>query len=217
MLINYKFNNADLLVRALSHRSIGSHNNERLEYLGDAILGFIISDILYKKFPQASEGELTRLRAALVRKEKLAEIAKEIDLSDKLKLGPGERKSGGWRRHSILAGTLEAFIASVYLDSNLETCRNVIVQLYQSHLEKIDASDTEKDPKSRLQEYLQSRKEAVPVYTVIEETGFSHQPEFTVSCKVNILDNAVSASGSSKRKAEQSAAEKVLALLESRQ
>ena len=199
--------------QALTHRSLGNNNNERLEYLGDAILGFVIADIIYAKFPDASEGVLTRLRASLVKGEKLAEIGRELQLSDKLKLGQGELKSGGWRRDSILANTLEALIAAVYLDSGIESCRVFILNLYQSHLEKVDPADIKKDAKSQLQEYLQSIKENVPVYKVTEEYGSSHQPEFIVSCDINLLDELVVAKGASKRKAEQAAAEKAMSKL----
>ncbi len=199
--------------QALTHRSLGNNNNERLEYLGDAILGFVIADIIYCKFSDASEGELTRLRASLVKGEKLAEIGRDIQLSNELKLGLGELKSGGWRRDSILANTVEALIGAVYLDSGIESCRNFILGLYQSHLENIDPTDIKKDAKSQLQEYLQSRKQDVPVYEVVEESGTSHHPEFTVSCKVDLLDELVIAKGTSKRKAEQSAAEKAMAVL----
>jgi len=201
------------LSQALTHRSLGNNNNERLEYLGDAILGFIIADVIYHKFPDASEGELTRVRASLVKGEKLAEIGREIQLSNELKLGQGELKSGGWRRDSILANTLEALIAAVYLDSGIESCRVFILNLYQSHLEKVDPADIKKDAKSQLQEYLQSIKENVPVYKVTEEYGSSHQPEFIVSCDINLLDELVVAKGASKRKAEQAAAEKAMSKL----
>jgi len=204
-----------LLEQALTHRSIGNNNNERLEYLGDAILGFVIADIIYQKFPEASEGELTRVRASLVKGEKLAEISREIQLASEIKLGTGELKSGGWRRDSILANTLEALIGAIYLDSNIESCRSVILNLYQSHLENIDPADIKKDAKSQLQEYLQSRKQNVPDYEVIDEFGSSHQPEFTVSCKIDLFDDAVVAKGTSKRKAEQAAAEKIIIMLES--
>jgi len=205
-----------LLEKALTHRSIGNDNNERLEYLGDAILGFVIADIIYHKFPNATEGEMTRLRASLVKGEKLAEIGRDIQLANKIKLGTGELKSGGWRRDSILANTLEAIIGAVYLDSDIESCRHFILNLYQAHLENIDPENIKKDAKSQLQEYLQSRKQNVPVYEIIDERGSSHQPEFTVSCKINLLDDVVTAEGQSKRKAEQAAAEKVMAILESR-
>ena len=155
---------------------------------------------------------MTRLRASLVKGEKLAEIAKQIGLADQLKLGPGELKSGGWRRDSILANTVEALIGAIYLDSDIDACQCFILNLYEPHLE-IDPNNIKKDAKSRLQEHLQSRRQAVPVYETIKESGFAHNPEFTVSCKIDMLDDTVIASGQSKRKAEQAAAEKVLQLL----
>ena len=136
-LLGYEFNDSSLLEQALTHRSVNSNNNERLEYLGDAILGFVITDKLYSKFPDATEGELTRLRAYLVKGEKLAEIARNINLSDYLKLGPGELKSGGWRRNSILANTLEAVLGAIYLDSGIDECRIIILNLYHEYLENI--------------------------------------------------------------------------------
>jgi ribonuclease III len=156
---------------------------------------------------------LTRLRASLVKGEKLAEIARELQLQNEIKLGTGELKSGGWRRDSILANTLEALIGAIYLDSGIESCRDFISNLYQSHLDKIDPNDIKKDAKTRLQEYLQSRKEIVPTYELLNEAGSSHQPEFTVSCEVNLLDEPVIATGTSKRKAEQAAAKKAISLL----
>ncbi len=215
-MIDYQFNNKELLDQALTHRSLGNNNNERLEYLGDAILGFVIAEIIYRKFSDVSEGELTRLRASLVKGEKLAEIGRDIQLSKEIKLGPGELKSGGWRRDSILANTVEALIGAVYLDSGIESCRNFILSLYQHHLENIDPADIKKDAKSQLQEYLQSRKQDVPTYKVVEESGSSHHPEFTVSCKIGLLEDLIVAKGTSKRKAEQSAANKAMSLLNSK-
>ncbi len=203
-----------MLEQALTHRSLGNNNNERLEYLGDAILGFVIAEYLYNNFPDSSEGELTRLRASLVKGEKLAKIGREIQLSDNLKLGTGELKSGGWRRDSILANTIEALIGAVYLDSDIESCRAFIFDLYQHQLEDIDPSDIKKDPKSQLQEFLQSRNQDVPIYETIDESGTSHQPEFTVSCKVNLLDELIMAKGTSKRKAEQAVAKKAMSMLD---
>ena len=205
-----------MLEQALTHRSIGNNNNERLEYLGDAILGFVIADIIYQQFPTASEGELTRLRASLVKGEKLAEISREIQLSNEIKLGTGELKSGGWRRDSILANTLEALIGAVYLDSGIERCREFILNLYKTHLDNVNPADIKKDAKTQLQEYLQSRTQSVPEYKVISETGSSHEPEFTVSCKIDLFDEAVIATGKSKRKAEQAVAKQVIIMLESR-
>ncbi len=212
-MINYQFRDDSLLQQALTHRSVSNQNNERLEYLGDSILGFIIAEFLYKNFSNISEGSLTRLRALLVNKQKLAEIARTIDLANALKLGAGELKSGGWRRDSILADTLEAVIGAVYLDSDIEACRAVILGLYQTHLANLDATAINKDAKSQLQEFLQARGQAIPMYVVINQTGSPHQPQFTVSCKIDVLDNAVVTTGSSKREAEQIAAEKTLAIL----
>ncbi len=206
-----------MLEQALTHRSIGNHNNERLEYLGDAILGFVIADIIYQKFPSASEGELTRLRASLVKGAKLAEISREIDLAHEIKLGSGELKSGGWRRDSILANTLEALIGAIYLDSDIDSCRSFILKLYKAHLDRVNPADIKKDSKTQLQEYLQSRKQNVPEYKVMSETGSSHKPEFTVSCKVDLFDEPVIATGKSKRKAEQAVAKQVMIMLESQE
>ncbi len=153
---------------------------------------------------------MTRLRASLVKKEKLAEIARDISLEKEVKLGSGELKSGGWRRDSILANTLEALIGAIYLDSDIKKCRSFILTIYHKHLEIIDPENIRKDPKSRLQEYLQSRKKPTPIYEVINEKGSSHKPEFTISCKVDLLDDLIIATGSSKQKAEQAVATKIL-------
>ena len=157
-MLNYTFRDEALLTQALTHRSLGNSNNERLEFLGDAILGFVIAEALFKKFPDAKEGDLTRLRAYLVKGERLAEIATGMQLQDALILGPGELKSGGWRRKSVLANTLEALLGAIFLDSDFDSCRQAILELYQSYLEKIEIADVKKDAKTRLQEYLQSRQ-----------------------------------------------------------
>ena len=214
-LLGYEFNDSGLLEQALTHRSVKSKNNERLEYLGDAILGFIIADGLYSKFPDATEGELTRLRAYLVKGEKLAEIARSVNLSEYLKLGPGELKSGGWRRDSILANTLEAIFGAIYLDSGIEQCRTIILDLYRDHLENISPADIKKDYKTRLQEYLQSHKYNTPIYKVLHEGGSPHKPVFKVSCEIDVLDDAIYAEGQSKRKAEQAAAKQAFKILRS--
>ncbi len=182
--------------------------------MGDAILGFIIAEYIYNKFSASAEGELTRLRASLVKKEKLAEIAREISLDNEIKLGSGELKSGGWRRDSILANTLEALIGAIYLDSNIDKCRLFVLNIYHKHLAIIDPQDIKKDPKSQLQEYLQSRKKPTPIYEVINEKGSSHSPEFTISCKIALLDDLIIATGSSKQKAEQMVAKKILQKLQ---
>lgn len=212
-MFNYEFNNDDLLTQALTHRSLGNNNNERLEYLGDAILGFVIADALFRKFPDASEGDLTRLRAHLVKGERLAEIASEHKLQDKINLGPGELKSGGWRRKSVLANSFEAILGAIFLDSDFNSCQRVILHLYQPYLDTIHTSDIKKDAKTRLQEHLQSRQKNTPAYKIISQTGSPHDPHFKVSCQIEGLAEEILAEGKSRRKAEQAAAEIALAIL----
>ena len=212
-LPEYTFQNIDLLETALTHRSAGRNNNERLEFLGDSVLGFVITEILYQTFPAEPEGILTRLRANLVKKETLAKLASQLDIGSHIRLGPGEMKSGGWRRESILANTLESIIGAIYLDSDLIGCRRFILSLYQDLLAGLDVSDTSKDPKTILQEWLQSRKLPLPVYHIISEQGEAHQKVFTVTCEVAGFGERVTADGRSKRAAEQTAAGKVLELI----
>lgn len=212
-MFNYEFNDDELLKQALTHRSLGNNNNERLEYLGDAILGFVIADALFRKFPDASEGELTRLRAYLVKGERLAEIANQHKLQDAINLGPGELKSGGWRRKSVLANSLEAILGAIFLDSDFASCQHVVLELYKPYLDSINISDIKKDAKTRLQEHLQSRQLNTPVYKIINQTGSPHAPHFQVSCQVDSLDDEILAEGKSRRKAEQAAAEKALLIL----
>ncbi len=208
--IDYQFADIRLLQQALTHRSVGSNNNERLEFLGDAILSFIISDVIYHKFSGIDEGQLSRLRAALVKGDNLANKARTLNLGQYLKLGAGELKSGGFQRASILADALEAIIGAVYLDANEPSVRQFILTLFAGELENINLDRATKDPKTRLQELLQSRGCPVPEYEVIEVEGKTHQQVFTVSCNIESLGQSVSAKGSSRRKAEQMAAEKVL-------
>lgn len=212
--LNYKFENKTFIEHALTHRSVSSTNNERLEYLGDSLLGFVIAETLYLKFPDATEGELTRLRASLVKGETLAKIAKKLDLSNYIKLGPGELKSGGWRRVSILSNALEAVIGAVYLDSGFKSCRKVVKTIFSELLDNLLLNDIEKDPKTRLQELLQAKKYSLPVYKVLSEEGAAHKKKFHVECKVEELDVTIQAEGRSKRAAEQSAANKVLKLIQ---
>jgi ribonuclease III len=212
--IGYKFEDETFLEIALTHRSIGQGNNERLEYLGDAVLGFIIADAIFKKFSQASEGELTRLRASLVKGETLAKLGRELKLGDYIKLGPGEMKSGGWRRDSILANTLEAIIGAVYLDSDMDVCRQCVISLYRQLLSEISPDKLIKDPKTALQELLQSRRHELPVYHVLSEFGDAHERVFNVGCEIKDQNISVQAEGRSKRIAEQLAAEKALFALE---
>lgn len=212
-MFNYDFNDNNLLQQALTHRSLGNNNNERLEFLGDAVLGSVVAAALFRKFPEANEGDLTRLRAHLVKGERLAEIANQHGLQDMINLGPGELKSGGWRRQSVLANTLEAILGAIFLDSDFESCQRVILHLYQPYLETINIDDIQKDAKTRLQEYLQSRQLNTPVYKLISQTGSPHNPHFKVSCHVENLDQEIIAEGKSKRKAEQAAAEKALLMV----
>jgi len=212
-LLGYAFHDETLLARALTHRSHGSQNYERLEFLGDSILSFIIADVLYDRYPQLSEGELTRLRATLVRRETLATLARELDLGNCLELGSGELKSGGFDRDSILADALEAVFGAVYKDGGLEAVRKVVLHRYQSILSTIDPNSILKDPKTRLQEHLQRKSLATPTYTVLEVSGEPHQQRFVVDCRVPGLAEAVRGEGSSRRYAEQAAATRVCELL----
>jgi ribonuclease III len=213
-LLDYQFQNVELLKNALTHRSANSKNNERLEFLGDSILNFVIANELYKLYPQSTEGDLSRLRANLVDKVGLYEISKILKFGDYLILGSGELKSGGHRRNSILADTVEAIFGAVYLDSNFEKCQKLILFLYKDLIENIaDASDL-KDPKTKLQELLQSRKLAIPKYTVIEVTGQAHNQQFKVDCEIVQLDLKTQGQATNRRKAEQKAAEEIIALVQ---
>ena len=211
--LGYAFRDGALLARALTHRSHSSKNYERLEFLGDSILSFIIADILYDRFPQLSEGELTRLRATLVRRETLATLARALDLGDCLDLGSGELKSGGFDRDSILADALEALFGAVYKDGGIEAARDVVLRRYQPILENIDPNSILKDPKTRLQEYLQRKSLATPTYNVLEISGEPHKQRFVVECRVSGLPQAVHGEGSSRRHAEQAAATRACKLL----
>lgn len=211
--LNYRFQDSSLVEQALTHRSVGHHNNERLEFLGDAILGCIIAEELYRRFPEASEGDLTRLRATLVRGETLAEIGKGLALGDYVRLGSGELKSGGFRRGSILACAVEALIGAVYLDGGFDVARELVLALYQGRLESVSPEDELKDPKTRLQEFLQSRKLPLPRYDLVKVEGEAHNQTFYVECVAETLKEPIPGTGNSRRKAEQSAAKKMLKIL----
>ena len=214
--LDYHFKDASLLNSALSHRSVGSDNNERLEYLGDAILGFIIAGALFDQFPKATEGELSRLRATLVRGVTLAAVARGLNLSDYLNLGPGELKSGGGRRESILAGTVEAIIGAVYIDAGIDSASKLVLKLFRDRLTEITPKTVEKDPKTRLQELLQSRGKTLPLYKTLQVFGVEHEQSFKVSCEVDMLERPVEGVGSSRRGAEQAAAQEALLILSER-
>ncbi len=210
-LLDYQFKQLNLLEQALTHRSYSTvKNNERLEFLGDSVLNLVISQHIYQRRHDADEGELSRTRASLVKQEALARVARDIGLGDYIYLGGGELKSGGFRRSSILSDTLEAIIGAIYLDSGFVSAQNSVLYLYRDYLITLPDTDTLKDAKTRLQEYLQSRQLGLPEYRVIKTTGKSHDQVFTVSCIIASLQLQNSGEGSSRKKAEQNAAQKTL-------
>lgn len=211
--IGYQFKDDSLLLQALTHRSAKGQHNERLEFLGDSILGFVIAEALFEQFPKHDEGDLTRMRSSLVKGVTLAEIARDFDLGECLILGPGELKSGGHRRESILEDAIEAIIGAIYLDSDINKCKELILLWFSNRLRVIKPGNEQKDPKTRLQEYLQGRKIPLPNYDVIDTTGQSHNQQFTVRCVAEVIDQEVIAKGTSRRKAEQAAAEQILELI----
>ena len=208
--INYTFRDDSLIKTALTHRSASGVNYERMEFLGDSILGYVISNELYNRFPGAQEGQLSRLRASLVKGETLAKIARSLELGDYLVMGTGELKSGGYRRRSILADVFEAIIGAIYLDSNIKYAEKFILKYFTERLEHCDPAKAEKDPKTRLQELLQSESSLLPVYTVLKIEGEAHKQTFEVECFVEERNIKEVAEGASRRKAEQAAAQKVL-------
>lgn len=211
--LNYQFSDRRLLKLALTHCSAGRENNERLEFLGDAVLGLVISSLLYTQYPGASEGELSRLRARLVQQSTLADIARSLDLGRYLVLGSGEQKAGGANRDSILADALEALISALYLDAGLARCQALIAAWFQPLLTRRTDPSTAKDAKTSLQEVLQARKLPLPVYTISDIKGKDHQQEFLVECAVVLLDEPVAGLGASRKEAEQKAAALVLELI----
>lgn len=211
--LGYSFSDATILELALTHRSAATNNNERLEFLGDSVLGMVISIQLYSKFPKSDEGVLSRLRASLVKGETLSELAKDINLGDFIKLGSGELKSGGFRRASILADAFEAVIGAIYLDGGIQEAEKFLLAQFENRLNKIDLNEISKDPKTRLQEYLQARNHPLPVYTVVSIEGKSHEQTFTVDGQVEIINRIIQGKGKSRRYAEQKVAQKILELL----
>ena len=213
--LGHEFSDRALLQQALTHRSAGSHNNERLEFLGDAILGAVIAEDLYRRYPQAKEGELSRLRSRLVRRESLTGVARVLDIGQYLSLGGGERRSGGHHRDSILSDAVEALLGAVYLDSGFDACKACILALFEDRLGSLSEIEFLKDAKTRLQEYLQSRQLDLPEYAVVDESGKAHARSFRVTCSVQGVDMApTQGQGSSRRHAEQQAAERMLTQLE---
>ena len=210
--IGYRFNDPDLLRRALTHRSHGAAHNERLEYLGDSVLNCAIALELYHKFPQLTEGELSRLRASLVNQQSLCAAAQQFNFGDEILLGEGEIKSGGFRRPSILADAVEAVVGAALLDGGFDTARSVVRTLFAEALATVDPQTTGKDPKTLLQEYLQGRRIALPRYTVVATRGEAHEHVFQVECVIPDLNIRSLGEGSSRRNAEQIAARKAYEL-----
>ncbi|NND65981.1 MAG: ribonuclease III [Halioglobus sp.] len=211
--LGYQFRNIEILQLALTHRSAGGRNNERLEFLGDSILNHIIAEALYHQFPKSREGELSRMRARLVKGETLAEVATELDLADYLVLGSGERKAGGHRRGSIRADAVEAVIGAILLDGGQAACRDRVLHWYASRLAALSAGGVSKDPKTRLQEYLQGRGLALPLYEQLAIEGEDHVRRFHVGCRLESPALLTEGRGSSRRKAEQAAAREALVRL----
>ncbi len=208
--IDYRFKDAALLKTALTHRSRGSSNNERLEFLGDSILNFVVASRLYELRPDASEGALSRLRSRVVRGETLAELASNLKLGDHLLLGEGELKSGGYLRHSILADALEAIFGAIYLDGGFAACAAVIRDVCESVITGLPDAEDLKDPKTRLQELMQAQARPLPEYSLVREEGAEHAKKFTIRVRLTDAGDGLEATGSSRRKAEQSAAAKML-------
>lgn len=209
----YQFQNPNLLKLALTHRSHSEMNNERLEFLGDAIVNFVIAEALYHKFPRAQEGDLSRFRASLINRDALGELGTEFDLGRYLTLGPGELKSGGSKRLSIVSCAMEAVIGAVFLDGGFEKARECILRWYEPFLKSMTSTKSRKDPKTELQEYLQRRHMMLPIYQVESIEGEAHEQLFVVSCSVETVSKIVIGKGSSRRRAEQDAAEIMLGIL----
>ena len=212
---SHAFADPGLLAQALSHRSAGAPHNERLEFLGDALLNLIIAEQLYLRWPKADEGAMTRARAELVRESTLAGVARALDIGPRLTLGPGEMKSGGHRRDSILADAVEALIAAFYLDAGFDACRQAVLPWFEPLLAALPPlHQVGKDPKTRLQEWLQARQRPLPVYALIEESGDDHDKTFRVGCTLGDQEISTEGRGGSRRAAEQAAAEAALQRIE---
>lgn len=214
--IGHRFTRRDLLTQALTHRSFGTPHNERLEFLGDSLLNCCIAALLYRQFPALKEGELSRLRASLVNQEALSGLALQLGVGDLLRLGEGEVKSGGRRRPSTIADALEALFGAIFLDAGFERLTFVIEQLYQPLLARVDTLSPAKDPKTELQEWLQGKRLPLPHYELTATQGEAHAQQFAVVCRIADLDISSSGTGSSRRAAEQEAAQAALTQVKSR-
>lgn len=214
--LGYQFADQALLERALTHRSCGARNNERLEFLGDSVINYLITEFLYLEFGSASEGEMTRSRAAMVNGDALAELARELKLGGLIKLGPGALKNGGRHQDSILADTLEAVVGAMLLDSDMKQCRPVLLQWFRPRLDSLPAHGVGKDSKTRLQEFLQGRGQPLPHYQLEQVTGSGHCQEFLVRCELPEFKVSLTGKAFSRRKAEQEAAGRALQALQER-
>lgn len=211
--LGYSFKDESLVDLALSHRSVGAKNNERLEFLGDSIVNFLMAKALFEKFPNCREGELSQMRAQLVKGKTLAKIAREFGVGEFLILGPGEMKSGGHRRESILADSVEALIGAIFLDGGMAACETHVMTWYRSRLQEISPQGGIKDAKTLLQEWLQARKKPLPVYHLCQTHGSDHQQSFQVECEIQHLQQRFSGEGSAIRVAEQASAQRALDVL----
>ena len=212
--LGHRFGDPELLRRAHTHRSAGSKNNERLEFLGDSLVNLIVAEALFRRWPRCDEGELTRARAALVREAALAQIARALQLGDRLELGPGELKSGGFRRDSILADALEAVVGAIYLDAGFDACRDAVLPWFEPHIAALPVGKTAKDAKTRLQEWLQARQQPLPEYRRVSADGEDHDKTFNVVCVMEEAGVETPGTGPSRRQAEQAAAQAALDLIE---
>jgi ribonuclease-3 len=204
--IGHAFVDQGLLAQALTHRSAGAPHNERLEFLGDSVVNFLVAEALFQRWPKADEGALTRARAELVREAALATIARQLELGARLTMGPGEMKSGGHRRDSILADAVEAVVAAIYLDAGFEACRRVVLPWFEDSLAALPVGRPEKDAKTRLQEWLQARQRPLPLYDLVSESGDDHAKQFLVRCSTQDPPLMAEGEGTSRRIAEQAAA-----------
>jgi ribonuclease-3 len=211
--LHYRFEDAGLLNQALTHRSATGRNNERLEFLGDAVLDLVISEAVYRARPEAPEGDLSRLRSSLVKEKTLAALAAELGVGDYLILGSGEKKTGGHRRESILADALESIVGAVFLDGGIEAATEIIERVFAQRLDELPAADQLRDPKTRLQEWLQGRGRGLPEYELVNVSGKAHRQIFEVSCSVDETANVTHGTSTTRRKAEQKAAAEMLVKL----
>lgn len=204
------FSNPMLLETALTHRSAGGNNNERLEFLGDSILGFVVAERIYNKFPEASEGVLSRLRSSLVNKDSLADMARSMDIGNYLIMGAGEIKNGGFKRDSILSDSIESVIGALFIDQGFIISKRWVLKIFADKINQLTMNGCQKDPKTQLQELMQSKGLDVPIYTLNAQTGLAHAQKFKIECHISLFTDAILGAGVSRKKAEQNAAQLML-------